>query len=303
MSATVSVIIPDLHSPVISEVLEALLAQADAIPDLLELWVVGQDRYGQVQPSGRVHMLTTPDPVSPARARNLGAASAKGQTLIFLDADCIPQPGWLKAMLEAAARWPDSGAISGAMLPDGDTLVTYCGQIAGFHEHLNLHPPGQRRTLASFSLLVPRPVWEAVGGFNEQFEFAAGEDLDFSIRIALHGHALYFEPRATVRHRHQRTSWRSLWRRSFRSGNQSILVRRSYVSYYQMPRWMFRPWIWILLSPGIALARAAQIYARCPYLWRHWGCVPWVAISKLAWCWGAAAGLWADAQYRTRIEA
>lgn len=297
MSTAVSVIIPNLHSPVIGQVLNALLAQLEAIPDPWEVWVVGKDRYGHVHPTDGVHMLTTPEPVPPARARNLGAAAAQGQTLIFLDADCIPQPGWLKAMLEAAARWPDSGAISGAMLPDGDTFVTHCGQIAGFHEHLNLHPPGQRRTLASFSLLVPRPIWQESGGFNEQL--AVGEDLDLSIRIALRGHTLYFEPRGTVRHRPQRTSWRSLWRHAFRSSSQSILVRRSHMRYYRMPRWMFRPWIWILLSPGIAVGRATQIYSSCPGMWRHWRCFAWVVISKLAWCWGAAAGLWTNRQRRS----
>lgn len=287
-------IIPNLHSPVIGEVLDALLRQADAIAEPVEVWVVGKDRYGQVRSRSQVRMFTTPEPVPPAEARNLGAASARGDTLIFLDADCVPQPGWLKAMLEAAARWPNSGAISGAMLADGDTPVIHCGQIAGFHEHLELHPSGRRRVLASFSLLVSRPVWEATGGFNEKLR--TGEDLDFSIRVALLGRPLYFEPGATVRHRHQRTSWRSLWQHDYRSGSHSILVRRSYASYYEMPRWMFSPWMWILLSPAIAVARTAQIYGECPGVRRHWRCLLWVVGSKLAWCWGAAAGLWKNKQ-------
>ena len=291
MSAAVSVIIPNLHSPVIGEVLSSLLAQADALPGPLEVWVVGQDRYDQVQPSEHVHALVTAHPVSPARARNLGAAAAQAETLVFLDADCVPQPGWLAAMLDAAARWPDAGAISGAMLPHGDTFTAHCGQIARFHEHLNVNPPGQRRTLASFSLLVPRPVWRVVGGFDERFRFAAGEDLDLSVRIALAGHPLYFEPRAVVRHRPTRVGYRSLWRHDFRSGTQSIVVRQRYPDYYQMQGWMQAPAAWILLSPAIALVRVVQIYAGPPRLWRYWRCGFWVALSKLAWCWGAAAGL------------
>jgi len=291
MSAVVSVIIPNLHSAVIGEVLGALLAQADVLSAPLEVWVVGQDRYGQVRPGGRVHVLTTAHPVPPAQARNLGAAAAEGETLIFLDADCVPQPGWLAAMLDAAARWPDAGAISGAMLPDGDTFALHCGQVSRFHEHLNLNPPGQRRVLASFSLLVPRPVWQAAGGFDERFKFAAGEDLDLSIRIALRGYTLHFDPRAAVRHRPKRSSWRSLWQHDFRGGTQAIVVRRRYAGYYQMPSWMLTPWTWVLLSPAIALVRTVQIYVGPPRLWRYWRCGLWVALSKLAWCWGAAASL------------
>jgi GT2 family glycosyltransferase len=221
----------------------------------------------------------------------LGAAAAQGEKLILLDADCVPQPGWLAAMLDAAARWSDAGAISGAMLPQGDTFTSHCGQIARFHEHLNVNPPGPRSTLASFSLLVPRPVWRAVGGFDEKFKFAAGEDLDLSVRIALGGRALYFEPRAVVRHRPTRVSWRSLWQHDFRSGTQSIVVRRQYADYYQTRDWMLMPWGWMVLSLAIALVRTVQIYAGTPRLWRYWRCGFWVALSKLAWCWGAAAGL------------
>lgn len=296
----VSVIIPNHNSPVIDEVLTAVRTQARELSHAWEAWIVGQDRSELVQASENVHLIELTQPAPPARARNIGATTARGDVLVFLDADCVPQPGWLIAMLEAMARWPDAGAVSGAMLPDGDTLVRRCGQVAVFHEHLTLNPAGSRSTLASFSLLVPRPVWQSVGGFDEQFQFAAAEDLDLSIRIAQAGHRLYFEPRAAVRHKPQRNSWRALWRHALIGGSQSIQVRRQYADYYRLPRWIFSAWWWALLSPAIAIGRTAQIYANMTPLWRYWYFAPWVILSKLAWCWGAAVGLaWPSAVSRS----
>jgi GT2 family glycosyltransferase len=288
---TVAIVIPNLHSPVIGEVLAALLSQIDSLAVPAEVWVVGQDRYDLVQASEKIHVLETREPVPPSRARNLGAAAATGSILIFLDSDCVPQLGWLAGMLRAFERWPEAGAISGSMLPKGGTPGATCMQVAVFHEHLQLNAPGSRSTLASFSLLIPHSLWEAVHGFNEEFRFAAAEDLDLSIRIALQGRSLYFEPGAAVCHKPSRKGWQALWRYAQRSGSQSIVVRRHYADYYQMPAWSNRPWAWRVLSPLIALARTSQIFVRTPGLWHYRGCAPAVFISKLAWCWGAAAGL------------
>ena len=287
-SDQVSIIIPNLHSPVIGEVLDALRSQGRGV-DWVEVLVVGLDGHGQVQEDDLVRFISTGEAVVPAQARNLGASCAQGKWLIFLDADCVPQPGWLNAMLDAATRWTDAGAISGAMLPDGDTLAICCGQVAGFHEHLSLHRPGRRRLLASFSLLTTRSIWERVGGFNP--EYRTGEDVDFSVRLDRGGWSLYLEPRAQVFHRPRRGSWFALWRHALRSGRLSIQVRRWHADWFKMPRWTIYPWAWRLLSPSIAIVRTMQIYASTPGLWKYGYCAPWVILSKVAWCWGAAAGL------------
>jgi glycosyltransferase involved in cell wall biosynthesis len=291
MSEYLSFVIPSLNSLVIDRVITALLCQTTCLSVPWEIYVVGQDHPGLVKAQAHVHLLPTPVPVSPSVARNLGAERADGELLIFLDADCIPQPGWLRAMLAAWARWPDAGAISGAMLPDGDSLVLHCGQIAGFHEHLNCTLSSQRSALASFSLLVPREMWKSVGGFDESFKFAAAEDLDFTIRIARQGRKLYLTNSAAVRHFPSRGNWKLLWEHAYRAGSQSIKVRLQHIDYYDMPFWTTNPKVWRIMAPGIAAVRSVQIYTHTPGLWKYWKCAPWVLISKIAWCWGAAAGL------------
>lgn len=294
----VAVIIPNLHSPVIDEVIGAVLEQEIGVS--MEIWVVGQDRYGKIPVSSRVHSVDTPVPVYPGAARNKGVAHVLGSVgenveatvvdaFIFLDADCIPQPGWLAALLEAWREHPEAGAVSGAMLPQSDTFLLHCGQIANFHEHLALNPPGIRQTLASFSLLVSRDAWEEVGGFNPHLRHV--EDMDLTLRLQAKGWALVFEPQSRVYHRHARGTWRQFWSYARRGGLWSIQVRQHYASFYGMPFWARWAWAWRLFSPFIAAVRTLQIYLRTPGLWRYLPCAPWVFLHKVAWCLGAAQGL------------
>lgn len=282
-----AVIIPNLHSPVIAEVIAAVLKQAvDSVT--LEVWVVGQDRYGKIPMHPQVHVLITPEPVSPGVARNLGAAQAAkdAEGLIFLDADCVPQDGWLAALLSAWRTHPDAGAISGAMLPQSDSFIQHCEQIARFHEFLSLHAPAERPVLASFSLLVPRAAWEASGGFNPTLSLT--EDIDFTLRLRAQGWTLWFEPRAYVYHRPARVTFRQFWSYARRSGRFSIRMRRHHAEAYTMPFWSRWPWAWRLGAPFIAGLRTLQIYIRTPGLWRYLYCWPWVWLHKVAWCLGAA---------------
>lgn len=284
----VAIIIPNLHSPVIDQVIAAVLAQAEAAAGL-DIWVVGQDCYGKIPSHPQVHTLITPEPVYPGLARNLGAAqAADADGLIFLDADCIPQPGWLTALLAAWEAHPDAGAISGAMLPQSDGFIQHCGQIANFHEFLHLHPPASRPILASFSLLVPRKAWESSNGFSPALQHT--EDIDFTLRLRAHGWTLWFEPRACVYHRPARATLRQFWDYARRSGRFSLQMRLSHPEAYSMPFWSHWPWAWRLGAPCIAALRTAQIYLCTPGLGRYLYCLPWVWLHKMAWCFGAADG-------------
>ena len=77
---------------------------------------------------------------------------------------------------------------------------------------------GPRRYLASLNLGISHRLLDALGGFDESFPGAAGEDVDLSLRLRRIGYQLYFEPRAAVRHCHERTDARSTWRHLFRFG-------------------------------------------------------------------------------------
>jgi len=290
MATTVSVVIPNLHCSVVGQTLEALHRQ-DYDLSQAEVLVVGLDRYGLVKEDELVRVISTEEPVGPARARNIGFGHARGDTIIFLDADCVPRFDWLAQMLAAANTLPNVGAISGGMTFDDHNYWTICDQVAAFHEHMIPKQPGPRRSLASYSLLVPHHVLDQVGGFDESFPRAAGEDLDLTIRITRAGYMLYFAPQAVVTHRPSRSSLKDLWRHAIVAGHYSIRVRHRYAEWYGTPKWASFSWAWRILSPGIALVRTIQIMSSNPSLWSYWYAIPGIILFKLAWCWGAAQTL------------
>lgn len=138
----------------------------------------------------------------PAANRNHGARAATSEWLAFLDDDCEPQPGWLAALAAAA---------DGADVIEGRTL-TPGGTDSPFEEHVeNLHGG----SLWSCNLAVRRDVFERLGGFDEDFAEAGGEDMEFAWRVRRAGLRVRFAPEALVHHPPRRIGWRGLWRRTW----------------------------------------------------------------------------------------
>ncbi|HBI23468.1 MAG TPA: hypothetical protein DDX84_04530, partial [Nitrospiraceae bacterium] len=76
-----SVVIPNLHSPRIGEVLEALGRQ-EGVDGEYEILVVGRDRYDLVRrqeaKDGRIRFLESERNLNAAEARNRGIKAAQG---------------------------------------------------------------------------------------------------------------------------------------------------------------------------------------------------------------------------------
>lgn len=137
----------------------------------------------------------------PAAARNLGAKHASGRFLAFTDDDCRVGPGWLQAFEEHFVETPQ-GVVGGRTvnaLPDdvfaeaSQALVSY---LYGYYE--------QRGApfIASNNLAVSRDLFERLGGFDERFPLAGGEDREFCDRALWSGCRLTLLPGAVVHHRH-----------------------------------------------------------------------------------------------------
>ena len=143
------------------------------------------------------------DNAGPAAARNRGAREAQGTLLAFTDDDCQPRPDWLALLLEGASHHP--GALIGGSTRNGldDDLYATTSQLINdiVYEHFN-GKPGGATFFASNNMLLPRDDFLRIGGFDEAFPRAGGEDRDFCDRWLAAGLTLNWQPEAVIEHFH-----------------------------------------------------------------------------------------------------
>ena len=282
MSLSISVIVPNLHSPLIGEVVTAIARQNDQ--QIGEILVVGQDRYGLVKPPAR--HIETPRPVSAARARNLGAAAAQGDYLLFIDADCVAVPG----LIERLTPWLQAGT---AVVCGGVTIKTgeywsMCDDLLVFADYLDTSPAGERAYVPSLNLCIQRSLFREVGGFDERFS-AVGEDTDLSLRLRATGITLAFEPRARVIHRHRRATPRAVWEHLRAFGRVQATIWRRHTQLMPPPLPLERLHS---LSPALR-AVAPMLAVRDVTLLAHHmpRLLPGLIWARTAWYWGVAEGV------------
>ena len=140
----------------------------------------------------------------PAANRNQGARHARRDWLAFTDDDCEPAPGWVGALLEAAA------AEEVAVI-EGKTIIPDKRDNPFLHGVENLSG-GNYWTC---NLATRKDTFGQIGGFDEDFLEPGGEDLEFAHRIRRHSLPTLFCPQALVLHPVRPTSWRELCYRSF----------------------------------------------------------------------------------------
>ncbi len=124
----------------------------------------------------------------PAANRNHGASLAQADWLAFTDDDCIPRPGWLKALLTATA--------SGHSVYEGRTTTDL--PIKGPRWQAPVNESGGY--LWSCNLLLTRELFNQLDGFDEAFPYPHQEDVDLRIRIKQLGQSWSFVPEAEVFH-------------------------------------------------------------------------------------------------------
>ncbi|TPW27607.1 glycosyltransferase [Pararhizobium mangrovi] len=138
-------------------------------------------------------------------ARNAGVRVAQGAWLVFTDADCLPAPGWLEAML--AAFEGGERLVAGPIVVRASDSSPTPSEIFDTVRGIPQERYVRRGYAATANLGVSRAAFDAVGGFDAA-RFSGG-DAEFCRRLRGEGIVPAYAPAAQVEHPARR-SWAQL---------------------------------------------------------------------------------------------
>lgn len=163
----------------------------------------------------------------PAAARNAGARTARGEIILFTDADCIPTADWIEQML-VPFREDEVAAVKGAYRTHQREIVARFAQIE-FEERFHiLERAGHTDMVDTYSAGFRQKVFSDFNGFDTRFPVANNEDTELSYRMAAANLKMVFNPAAIVFHlNHPDTVWRYA-RLKFDRGYWRMIVYRQF---------------------------------------------------------------------------
>src|SRR5262245_4097757 len=167
----ISVIVPAYNNPdVLAHCLAALRTAASSDEETdAEIIVVDdastQDIASVAGPGIRLLRLTTN--AGPGAARNYGARHARGDVLLFVDADVVVAPGTIKRVARLFAEHPDVAAVFGSY----DARPTARGLVSQYrnllHHFTHQHGKAEAATSSAGCGGIRRYVFNDVGRFAQ----------------------------------------------------------------------------------------------------------------------------------------
>ena len=198
----VSVIIPAWNeASVLPECLESVFASSYRNLDVIVVDNGSTDGTSELlaQRFPQVRVLRNPENIGFGGALNQGTAAAKGEILLWLNADASLEPHWMESMLRSFVQQPRLGMTTSVVtyrdVPnliwsaggciDGLTGLTWDN---GKGEDLStLSLPSDPDYVAACALLVRREAFEEAGGLDPGY-FIYFEDADLGLRLKAAGY-------------------------------------------------------------------------------------------------------------------
>jgi GT2 family glycosyltransferase/glycosyltransferase involved in cell wall biosynthesis len=142
---------------------------------------------------------------------NRGGEKARGKYLIFLNNDTIVRPGWLTALIDTFAEEPRAGIVGSKLVyPDGGLQeaggIIWC-DASGWNYGKSDDPQKPEYNYlrevdycSAAALMIPKSLFDSVGGFDSRYAPAYYEDTDLSFKVRRAGYKVFYQPLSEVVH-------------------------------------------------------------------------------------------------------
>jgi glycosyltransferase involved in cell wall biosynthesis len=191
-SIRLSIIVPVHNNPRdLQECLAALRDQCRADSEIIVVDDASTDDTPSVAARSGARLLRLAKNSGPAAARNHGAKHARGEILLFVDADVIVAPGVVARLLTTLGEDPGVAAIFGSYdaTPRADGIVSRYRNLLHHFVHQNGH--AEASTFWAGCGAIRRAVFQEVGGFDDRrFPRSSIEDIELGHRLHVAGHRI-----------------------------------------------------------------------------------------------------------------
>lgn len=167
----------------------------------------------------------------PAAAKNKGIKKAKGDIIVFIDADCIAHPDWIKNII-SPFNDREIGCVAGEISAHKPQTIIeeFLTKKKHLSQSINISH-SFRPYAATANAAYRKEVFEKVGLFDERL--FTGEDADMSWRMQLESRfKLKYCPEAIVFHPHE-TELKSLFRQKERHAYGSVMLYKKYRRFWK----------------------------------------------------------------------
>jgi len=197
-----SVIVP-VHNgaATLGRCLSALAAASGPGVELLVVDDASTDESAAIAEANGATVVSRRTRGGPAAARNAGARAARGELLLFLDADCEIHPDALAIVAAAFADDPAVDAVFGSYddRPEARGAVSRFKNL--FHHWTHQRAAAEAETFWAGCGAMRRERFLALGGFDERrYPEPSIEDIELGCRLRRAGGRIRLVPSLQVRH-------------------------------------------------------------------------------------------------------